>query len=113
MEREPSHPPVWMPPHISEIGTMDVEVPRGWISIVEESERLRAENERLRAERLKLDRRIHNQRRALRENWEIVEMRQNCIGSAAARRTVALYIRLLRETRAEIEKLRAYGQTTD
>lgn len=37
-------------------------------------------------------------------------MRQNCIGSAAARRTVALYIRLLRETRAEIEKLRAYGQ---
>jgi hypothetical protein len=25
--------------------------------------------------RLKLDRRIHNQRRALRDNWEIVEMR--------------------------------------
>jgi len=33
------------------------------------------EIERLRTERLKLDRRIHNQRRALRENWEIIEMR--------------------------------------
>lgn len=36
---------------------------------------LLAENDRLKAERLKLDRRIHNQRRALRENWEIIEMR--------------------------------------
>lgn len=33
------------------------------------------ELERLRAERLKLDQRIHNQRVALRENWDIVEMR--------------------------------------
>jgi len=29
----------------------------------------------MKEERLKLDRRIHNQRRALRENWEILEMR--------------------------------------
>lgn len=31
--------------------------------------------DRMQAERLKLDRRIHNQRVALRENWEIIEMR--------------------------------------
>lgn len=31
--------------------------------------------DKMRAERIKLDRRIHNQRVALRENWEIVEMR--------------------------------------
>lgn len=35
----------------------------------------KAENERMRAERLMLDKRIHNQRVALRETWEIVEMR--------------------------------------
>ncbi len=33
------------------------------------------EIERLKTERLKLDRRIHNQRVALRKNWEIMEMR--------------------------------------
>lgn len=37
--------------------------------------KLSDENERLRAERLKLDRRIRNQRAALRKNWEIIEMR--------------------------------------
>lgn len=31
--------------------------------------------DRMQAERLKLDKRIHNQRVALRENWEIIEMR--------------------------------------
>jgi len=31
--------------------------------------------ERMRRERQEVDRRIHNQRRALRQNWEIVEMR--------------------------------------
>jgi hypothetical protein len=36
---------------------------------------LEAEVGRLKAERLKLDRRIHNQRVALQENWEIVEKR--------------------------------------
>lgn len=33
------------------------------------------EIERLRAERLNLDKRIHNQRVALRSNWEIIEAR--------------------------------------
>ena len=42
-----------------------------------EIERLELENGRLRAERLKLDKRIHNQRVNLRRNWEIVEMRAN------------------------------------
>lgn len=31
--------------------------------------------DRMQAERLKLDRRIHNQRVALRSNWEIIEAR--------------------------------------
>lgn len=34
-----------------------------------------AEIAKLKAERLELDRRIHNQRVALRQNWEITEMR--------------------------------------
>lgn len=33
------------------------------------------EIKRLKAERLKLDKRIHNQRVALRSNWEIIEAR--------------------------------------
>lgn len=49
--------------------------------------------EALRQERLKLDRRIHNQRKSLRANWEIVEMRRNYMGSPASR---AAYARLLR-----------------
>lgn len=39
--------------------------------------------ERAKQERLKLDRRIHNQRVALRENWEIVEMRRKALRSSA------------------------------
>lgn len=42
----------------------------------------RSKIERMRAERLELDRRIHNQRRACRETWEIVEMRQRWMGSS-------------------------------
>lgn len=37
--------------------------------------RLEAEVDRLRAERLKLDRRIHNQRHACRLTWEAIETR--------------------------------------
>lgn len=55
------------------------------------------ENKRLRAERLKLDRRIHNQRRSLRETWEIVEMRRKWIGSDSARQK---YANLLKRYRA-------------
>jgi hypothetical protein len=52
---------------------------------------LAAESEvaRLKAERLKLDKRIHCQRKALRENWEIVEMRRKWLGSETARRRYA------------------------
>ncbi len=46
-----------------------------------------------RAERLKLDRRIHNQRRALHETWEIVESRRKWLGSETARR---MYVTLLK-----------------
>lgn len=44
-------------------------------ALVKYAQGLETENERLKAERLKLDRRIHNQRVALRETWETVEMR--------------------------------------
>lgn len=37
--------------------------------------KLTAELDRRREERIELDRRIHNQRVALRENWEIIETR--------------------------------------
>lgn len=65
-------------------------------ALVKYAQSLEAENDRLRAERLKLDRRIHNQRKAWRDNWEIYEMRGRWIGSEAARRG---YIRLLKENR--------------
>jgi len=66
--------------------------------------KLRDENERLRAERLKLDRRIHNQRCALRENWEIIEMRcQNWMGSKEGRRR---YIWLLKRHQEILQQLR-------
>lgn len=55
------------------------------------------ELERLRAERLKLDKRIHNQRVALRQTWEIVEMRRKWLGSDTARR---MYSSLLKRYRA-------------
>ncbi len=35
---------------------------------------------------LQLERKIHNQRAANRENWEIVEMRRKWLGSDSARR---------------------------
>lgn len=41
----------------------------------EETRLLSIEIDRLKAERLVLDQRIHNQRKALRENWMITEMR--------------------------------------
>jgi hypothetical protein len=54
-----------------------------------ELEAAKAEIQRLKDERLKLDRRIHNQRCALRETWEIVEMRRKWLGSDTARRKYA------------------------
>lgn len=47
--------------------------------------------ERMLAERVRLDRRIHKQRAANRDTWEIVEMRRKWLGSDTSRR---LYIDL-------------------
>jgi hypothetical protein len=49
--------------------------------------------ERLREENEKLKRRVHNQRVANRETWEIVEMRRKWLGSDTARR---MYCNLLK-----------------
>jgi hypothetical protein len=54
--------------------------------------------------RLKRDRRIRNQRRALRENWEIVEMRRKWLGSETARKWC---IHLLAENKRLREELKA------
>lgn len=56
-----------------------------------------AEVARLKAERLKLDRRIHNQRQQLRETWEIVEKRRKWLGSQTARQA---YLWLLKRYKA-------------
>jgi hypothetical protein len=53
--------------------------------------------EEMQAERLRLDKRIHNQRVALRQTWEIVEMRRKWLGSDTARR---MYISLLKRYNA-------------
>lgn len=64
-------------------------------------------------ERLKLDRRIHNQRVALRENWMAFEQRANFVGSWYIRRKdvhdklLSIAIRLHRENselKAELAK---------
>lgn len=60
--------------------------------------------QRLSAHYLRLERRIHNQRRSCRENWEIVEMRRKWLGSDVARRAYAAllgrYQKLLAERQA-------------
>lgn len=55
--------------------------------------------ERMHQDRLILDRKIHNQRTALRETWEIVEMRRKWLGSDTARR---MYCNLLKRYRQAI-----------
>lgn len=72
--------------------------------ICSECEQLRAENARLRAERLKLDRRIHNQRVALRENWEIVEQRRKWLGSDTARKAYCALLKRHQELMAATHK---------
>jgi hypothetical protein len=44
-----------------------------------------AEIERLRAQEYRLAARIHNQRAALRDTWQIVEQRRKWLGSSSAR----------------------------
>lgn len=63
--------------------------------------------DRLKAERLKLDKRIHNQRAACRITWEIVEMRRKWMGSDVHRRA---YASLRQRYREAMEKLRTYEQ---
>lgn len=58
-----------------------------------------AEIGRLKADRLKLDRRIHNQRVALRQNWEIVEARRKWLGSETARKAYVSLWKRYRELR--------------
>lgn len=61
-------------------------------------------------DRLRLQWRVHCQRRSLRENWEIVESRNNSLGSPLARRS---YVRLAgwyREAKAEIVRLKAMAE---
>jgi len=58
--------------------------------------------ERLRAENEKLKQRVHNQRVANRENWEIVEMRRKCLGSDVARAAYCRLVKRYRELKAEV-----------
>jgi len=55
--------------------------------------------------RLKLDLRIHRQRLALRENWQIVESRQRMRGVHPDDRLLRSAMRLLRENRSLREQL--------
>lgn len=66
------------------------------------------ELERMRDERLKLQHRIYHQRVALRENWEIVEMRcQNWMGSREGRRR---FINLLKRHHEILRQLRSFEE---
>lgn len=60
------------------------------------------EVERLRAERLKLDKRIHNQRVALRDTWETVEMRRKWLGSDTARKRIVWLSKHCRELQSQL-----------
>lgn len=62
--------------------------------------------DRMRAERLKLDKRIHNQRAAAGITWEIVEMRRKWLGSDTARAHSIRYLKRAQELKAENERLR-------
>lgn len=77
--------------------TMNRDAAKAYAEQLRVTDALVQEVERLRTDRLKLDRRIHNQRRSLRETWEIVEMRRKWLGSDTARRA---YARLLKQYRA-------------
>lgn len=68
------------------------------------------EIEQMHAERLKLDRRIRNQRLALRENWQIVEDRRNWLGSSTSRRMYVSLCKRYRELLHRVYPARAAGQ---
>lgn len=70
------------------------------------------EIDRMHAMRLKLDRRIHNQRLCNRENWEIVEMRRKWMGTPAHYTRMQFWIGKYREAKKELELSRGVGQST-
>ena len=72
------------------------------MNTIDELEKLKLENIKLKKERLILDKRIRNQRLALRDNWEIVEERRNWLGSGIIKK---LYIKLLKHYR-RIKKMK-------
>lgn len=77
----------------------------------DEIEALRSKIDKLKAARLKLDKRIHNQRVALRENWEIVEMRRKWMGHPIA---FQRYNSLLKRYQEALATIRAHaGQSGD
>jgi len=57
----------------------------------------------MRAERADLGRRISNQRKANRDNWEIVEQRRKWLGSDTARRHTIRYLLEVKRLRALLE----------
>lgn len=65
--------------------------------------------ERLREENLKLQSRIHNQRRANRETWEIVENRRKWLGSDTARVAYCRLFKRHRELLVECGKMTPVG----
>lgn len=77
----------------------------------------RAECMRLRAERLNLDRRIHNQRVALRQNWMIVDMRAGHLRNKEVRSKYLGYWAKAeakaREARAECERQRKRAEKAE
>lgn len=54
---------------------MEPDAAWAFVGLLRSTDNLLEEVRRLKAERLKLDRRIRNQRLSLRLNWEIIEMR--------------------------------------
>lgn len=58
-------------------------------------------------ERNRLARRIHNQRRALRDNWEIVESRRKWLGSDSARKGWELQRNMRLNAEAERDAMKA------
>jgi len=68
------------------------------------------------ATRLKLDLRIHRQRLALRENWQIVESRQELRSTTSRSRHLDVALRLMdenRRLREEMDGLRARLKDTE
>lgn len=77
----------------------------GWafVGLLRKTNEMIEEVRRLKAERLMLDKRIHNQRLALRQTWEIVEMRRKWLGSDTARRMYASLLKRYKALKAGVQ----------